>query len=188
MGRPRGRTTTATSFSLNTEILARLDAYSEKSMVPKTKIVEKAITEYLDKQGRIEFTQDPVSGCPMSYVSDENDLSPNWKPLSLEEIQAKRIQQIEDAHTNGTMSEDQYRLWKVERGELEVSEEEYKRLLEANGRPTELPKWISDSVIPIDQVLVSGKLSEESKETLRTLQEQYPDLTIIAPQTPDSLK
>ena len=66
MGRPRGRTTTATSFSLNTEILARLDEYSEKSMVPKTKIVEKAITEYLDKQDRTEFTKNPVSEWPIS--------------------------------------------------------------------------------------------------------------------------
>ena len=49
MGRPQGRNTEATSFSLNKEVLARLNAYSAYSMVSKTKVVERAITEYLDK-------------------------------------------------------------------------------------------------------------------------------------------
>ena len=49
MGRPQGRNTEATSFSLNKEVLARLNAYSAYSMVSKTKVVEKSITEYLDK-------------------------------------------------------------------------------------------------------------------------------------------
>lgn len=51
MGRPKGKTTECTSFSMNKEVLARLNAYSEQSMIPKTKVVEKAITEYLDKLG-----------------------------------------------------------------------------------------------------------------------------------------
>lgn len=51
MGRPKGKTTEATSFSLNKEVLARLNAYSEETMVPKTKVVEKSITDYLDKLG-----------------------------------------------------------------------------------------------------------------------------------------
>ena len=51
MGRPKGKTTEATSFSLNKDVLARLNAYSEVSMVAKTKVVEKAVTEYLDKVG-----------------------------------------------------------------------------------------------------------------------------------------
>ena len=51
MGRPKGVTTECTSFSLNKEVLARLNAYSAESMVAKTKIVERAITEYLDKVG-----------------------------------------------------------------------------------------------------------------------------------------
>jgi len=51
MGRPQGKTTECTSFSLNKDVLARLNAYSEKSMISKTKIVEKSITEYLDKVG-----------------------------------------------------------------------------------------------------------------------------------------
>ena len=50
MGRPRGRSTEATSFSLNKDILERLNAYSQFSMISKTKIVERSITEYLDKQ------------------------------------------------------------------------------------------------------------------------------------------
>jgi predicted DNA-binding protein len=55
MGRPQGRNTEATSFSLNKEVLARLNAYSAYSMVSKTKVVEKSITEYLDK---MNFTQE----------------------------------------------------------------------------------------------------------------------------------
>ena len=50
MGRPQGKTTECTSFSMNKEVLARLNAYSEATMVPKTKVVERSITEYLDKQ------------------------------------------------------------------------------------------------------------------------------------------
>ena len=38
-----------TSFSLKYSIWARLSRVSQKSGVPATKIVEKAITEYLDK-------------------------------------------------------------------------------------------------------------------------------------------
>ena len=49
MGRPQGKTTECTSFSLNKDVLARLNAYSEYSMISKTKIVERAITEYLNK-------------------------------------------------------------------------------------------------------------------------------------------
>ena len=51
MGRPKGRTTVATSFSINKDILDRLNAYSEQSLIAKTKIVERSITEYLDKVG-----------------------------------------------------------------------------------------------------------------------------------------
>lgn len=51
MGRPQGRNTECTSFSLNKEVLARLNAYSAYSMVSKTKVVERSITEYLDRTG-----------------------------------------------------------------------------------------------------------------------------------------
>lgn len=51
MGRPRGTTTEATSFSLNKDVLARLNAYSAQTMIPKTKIVEKSIMDFLDKMG-----------------------------------------------------------------------------------------------------------------------------------------
>ena len=51
MGRPQGKTTECTSFSLNREVLARLNAYSAESLVPKTKVIERAVTEYLDKLG-----------------------------------------------------------------------------------------------------------------------------------------
>ena len=59
MSRPKGITTECTSFSLNKEVLARLNAYSDHSMISKTKIVERAVTEYLDKLG---FNKDAVDG------------------------------------------------------------------------------------------------------------------------------
>lgn len=37
------------SFKLDLEICDRLDAYSEESGVPKTKVVERALDRYLDK-------------------------------------------------------------------------------------------------------------------------------------------
>lgn len=59
MGRPKGVNTECTSFSLNKEVLAKLNAYSEYSLISKTKIVEKAVLEYLDKVG---FTQKEDQG------------------------------------------------------------------------------------------------------------------------------
>ena len=57
MSRPKGKTTECTSFSLNKEVLEKLNAYSEYSMISKTKIVERSIMEYLEKVG---FTQKEV--------------------------------------------------------------------------------------------------------------------------------
>lgn len=37
------------SFKLDAEICDRLNAYSEESGVPKTKVVERALAMYLDK-------------------------------------------------------------------------------------------------------------------------------------------
>ena len=48
MGRPKGRNTEPTSFSLNTKVIERIKAYHKFSNVPKTKIVEVAVTQYLD--------------------------------------------------------------------------------------------------------------------------------------------
>lgn len=56
MSRPKGKTTEATSFSLNKDVLARLNAYSSVSMVAKTKVIEKSVTEYLDKIGFEQVT------------------------------------------------------------------------------------------------------------------------------------
>jgi len=42
--------TEARTFRLTTELLKKLDDYSEESMIPKTAIVEKAIEEYLEKK------------------------------------------------------------------------------------------------------------------------------------------
>lgn len=37
------------NYYVRKDLVERLDAYSEKSMIPKTSIVEAALKEYLDK-------------------------------------------------------------------------------------------------------------------------------------------
>lgn len=49
MGRPKGINTKLVNFSLHHEIIDRLEKYSKASMIPKTRIVERALYEYLDK-------------------------------------------------------------------------------------------------------------------------------------------
>ena len=49
MGRHKTKELTPVSFRLDTDIVNALEAYSEKSMIPKTRIVEAAIRDYLDK-------------------------------------------------------------------------------------------------------------------------------------------
>ena len=51
MGRPKGVTTKPVCFSLNKDVVARLDAYHDATDVPKTKIVENGIMTYLDQKG-----------------------------------------------------------------------------------------------------------------------------------------
>ena len=49
MARYKTKDLTPVSFRLDTEVVKALDDYSEKSMIPKTRIVETAIREYLNK-------------------------------------------------------------------------------------------------------------------------------------------
>ena len=49
MGRTKTKDLTPVSFRLDADVVQELDAYSEKSMIPKTRIVEVAIREYLSK-------------------------------------------------------------------------------------------------------------------------------------------
>jgi len=49
LGRTKTKNLTPVSFRLDTEVVQELDEYSEKSMIPKTRIVEVAIREYLSK-------------------------------------------------------------------------------------------------------------------------------------------
>ena len=49
MGRPKSKDAKSTSFSLDVEILKRLQASAKELNVPKTRIVERAIEEYLDR-------------------------------------------------------------------------------------------------------------------------------------------
>ena len=45
----------ARSFRIRKEILARLDKYSEETMIPKTAVVEMALKLYLDKFDVVVF-------------------------------------------------------------------------------------------------------------------------------------
>ena len=49
MTRNKTRNLTPVSFRLDTEVVADLEDYSEKTMIPKTRIVETAIKEFLIK-------------------------------------------------------------------------------------------------------------------------------------------
>ena len=49
MARPKTKESTLRTFRMNNIIGDRLDAYSESTKIPKTALVEMALTEYLDK-------------------------------------------------------------------------------------------------------------------------------------------
>ena len=49
MGRTKTKDLTPVSFRLDKEVVTALEDYSEKSMIPKTRIVEAAVREYLSK-------------------------------------------------------------------------------------------------------------------------------------------
>lgn len=49
MARPKVKESTLRTFRMNNIVGDRLDAYSASTKIPKTAIVELAVTEYLDK-------------------------------------------------------------------------------------------------------------------------------------------
>lgn len=49
MARPKGEPRKQTCFTLDTAILQRLQDYSDRTYVPKAKVIQLAIVEYLDK-------------------------------------------------------------------------------------------------------------------------------------------
>lgn len=55
MGRPKIKESVPISFRFNKALADQLDGYSEKSMIAKTRIVERAVEEYLKKVG---YTQE----------------------------------------------------------------------------------------------------------------------------------
>lgn len=40
----------ASTYSLDVEVLRKLEEYSKETMIPKTRIIERAIIEYVDKR------------------------------------------------------------------------------------------------------------------------------------------
>lgn len=54
MTRDKMKNSKPQAFRLRTDICERLDKYSEKSMIPKTSIVEAALKEYLERVDSIE--------------------------------------------------------------------------------------------------------------------------------------
>ena len=40
----------ASTYSLDVEVLRKLEEYSKETMIPKTRIIEQAIIEYIDKR------------------------------------------------------------------------------------------------------------------------------------------
>ena len=51
MGRPRGRHTGVASFSLQYETLDKLEKYTRETMIPKTRVIEKALSQYFEREG-----------------------------------------------------------------------------------------------------------------------------------------
>lgn len=49
MARPKGEPRKQTCFTLDKSVLQRLQDYSDRTYVPKAKVVQVAIVEYLDK-------------------------------------------------------------------------------------------------------------------------------------------
>lgn len=49
MAKTKTKESKITSFSIDASVLERMDKYSQETFVPKTKIVEQAVKEYLDK-------------------------------------------------------------------------------------------------------------------------------------------
>ena len=49
MAKPKTKDPKIVSFSLDEKIVDRMNKYSKKTFVPKTKIVEQAVNEYLNK-------------------------------------------------------------------------------------------------------------------------------------------
>jgi predicted DNA-binding protein len=48
VSRPKVKESGAVSFRLRKDLLDRLNEYSEETMIPKTRVVEKALESYLD--------------------------------------------------------------------------------------------------------------------------------------------
>ena len=65
MARPKTKESTLRTFRMDNTVGDRLDAYSAATQVPKTAVVEKAVTEYLDKVA-------PETAQPAAQESDES--------------------------------------------------------------------------------------------------------------------
>ncbi len=52
MGRPKKKISHARSFRIREDIGIQLDQYSEDTMIPKTAVVERALSEYFDRHRR----------------------------------------------------------------------------------------------------------------------------------------
>ena len=49
MSRPKTKESTLRTFRMDNRVGDRLDAYSAETKIPRTAVVEEAVTEYLDK-------------------------------------------------------------------------------------------------------------------------------------------
>lgn len=58
MPKPKTKDAKITSFSLDVEVLNKLDDYCKKTYVPKTKVVELAISKYVDEMSKSQAIAD----------------------------------------------------------------------------------------------------------------------------------
>lgn len=48
MAKPKTKESKIVSFSLDLKVLEKLDSYSKRTYIPKTKVVELALSKYID--------------------------------------------------------------------------------------------------------------------------------------------
>ena len=54
MAKPKTKDSKVVSFSLDVKVLDKLDEYCKETYVPKTMVVEVAVTKYIDEMKRIQ--------------------------------------------------------------------------------------------------------------------------------------
>ena len=72
MARTKTKDSEARSFRLRQDICDRLDAYSDKTRIPRTAIVEMALEDFFNKNGMSAVVQQPQPVIPQAPVERQH--------------------------------------------------------------------------------------------------------------------